>query len=55
MPGPKKRKPGRPRTVPAGTLPASVKLTPAERDWLARAYGSVNAGVRALVAAAMAR
>ncbi len=53
MKPPEKRGPGRPRTVPDGTMPASVKLTPVEREWLQRHYGSVNAGVRAAVAALM--
>ena len=47
---PKKRGPGRPRLDPAGTqVSQHIKLTPTEIKWLRSQYGSVNAGVRALV------
>ena len=51
-----KRGPGRPALDPSGAqVPQSVRLTPAEIEWLRQQHGSVNAGVRALVADAMAR
>lgn len=53
---PKKRPVGRPRLDPSGTQETKpVKLTPAECIFLRKTYGSVNAGVRALVTQAMAR
>lgn len=51
----KKRPVGRPK-LPAGSrqVKASVWLYPAEVDQLTARYGSVNAGVRRLVAEAVA-
>jgi len=47
-----KRKPGRPPLDPTGAqVPQSVRLTPTEIERLRTDYGSVNAGVRALVVA----
>ncbi len=47
-----KRKPGRPPLDPTGAqVPQSVRLTPTEIERLRSDYGSVNAGVRALVVA----
>lgn len=49
-----KRKPGRPPLDPAGRQEVCrVRLTPTERAWLERVYGSTNAGLRALVRAWM--
>lgn len=51
-----KRPVGRPPSDPSGTQVAkTVRLTPAEVEYLTRVYGSVNAGVRALVTRDMGR
>lgn len=45
---------GRPVADPSGKQQtAQVRLAPAEKAWLVATYGSVNAGLRALVLAGM--
>lgn len=50
-PPPPKRGPGRPPNDPSGTQKKCyVRLSPAEERHMIDRYGSVNAGLRALVA-----
>lgn len=47
---PPARKPGRPPLDQSGTQTVCrVRLAPAEVEWLVSKFGSVNAGLRALV------
>lgn len=51
---PKTLRPGRPPKDTSGVQQVCrVRLAPANRDWLVKTYGSVNAGLQSLVAEAM--
>lgn len=53
---PAKRPRGRPPIDPSGPQrPVSVKLSPGEREYLARKYGSISGGIRAAIQADMRR